>query len=118
MVGVECSYVVASEALDNEHHDILAVEGDGVPPGGVHRTIDTLQFVSPEVVRHHKDGLADGANQRERGVQHQGRIGRTLSILVGIGNGDGAHGRCEAPTHACHTQWCKQHQTQRGADDV
>ena len=60
-----------------------------------------LLFIG-EVLRHHKHILADGAVEREGGVEHQCRLDGTVGILVGIRDGDGAHGSGEASTDAGH----------------
>ena len=44
--------------------------------------------------------LADGADEGEGGVEYDGCFGRTVDVLVGVADGDGANGGGEASPHA------------------
>ena len=67
------------------------------------RGVDALHRLrTVVVVGNDEDGFADGAVEREGGVEHQCGVGRTAYILIGIADGDGTDCRRETATDACH----------------
>ena len=64
--------------------------------------VDGCQFLAGEVLGNGKNILADGADERERGVQHQCRIDGTCRILVGIRDGDGSDSCRKASADTCY----------------
>ena len=99
--GVEGADIFAPETLDDEHNDILLLHD--AAGGSVYGAVDGLEFFfAGEIVGHGEHVLADGAIEGEGGVEHEGSLYGAVDVLVGIGDGDGAHGRSEAATNACH----------------
>ena len=90
-----------------ERGERIGERGERIVDGGV----DGLHLLFILIiVGHGEDGLADGAVEGEGGVEHEGGLYGTVYILVGIGDGDGAHGSGEATTDACHHEGC--HETE------
>ena len=69
-------------------------------------------FFVTKIIGHHEDILANGAVDREGGVEHQGRFDGTVHILVGIRDGDGSDGRGETASDTCHHEGCAGRQQQ------
>ena len=109
---IQCTNIFTTEALDNHHHHILLAEWDAVRGKLTDRRIDLVQLSFLKVVGDDKYILADGTNQRERSVQDQCRIFRTVYVLVGIADGDRAHGFRKASPHPSDTQRDEQQQGQ------
>ena len=71
----------------------------------MHGGIDLCQFGRvAEVRRFLEHLLVDGANERERRIQHDGSLDRLVHILVGVADGDRTHGCRRTATHAKHAQ--------------
>ena len=104
---VQGTDILTPETLDNKHHDVLLRHGQGVGgnmDGG--KVLLHLCFAL-KILRNDKHGLADGSIKGEGRVEHQGGLDRTIDILVGIADGDGAHSRNKAATDACHHERCQ-----------
>ena len=120
---VQGTDIFASEALDNEDDDILLIHARrrGIVRGS--RAMDGVKdhlkglFVA-EVVGHHEDILADGAIEREGRVKHQCRLCRTVGILVGIADGNGAHCCGKSTSNTCHAKGNKEQERQQHGDIV
>ena len=61
-------------------------------------------FFVGEVVGHLEAIETIGANQREGGVEYDARLCGTIAVVVGIGDGDGAHISGPAASHACYAE--------------
>ena len=107
-VFVEGSDVLPAETLDDKHHNILlgyTLLEDGL--WLVNGRIDGLQLCRVlEVIGNFKDCFANGAIERERRVEHKGRIAGTLHVLIGIGYGNGAYRCGETSTDASNHKGC------------
>ena len=95
--------VLLAEALQNEHHHVLGLEGHAVGRL-VYGRIEGACLLVGEVVGHTHGFLAQRPIYRERCIEHDARLGRTVYILIGVGDGDGAHGMGEAASHASHAE--------------
>ena len=122
---VQSTDILASETLDDQHDDILPDEGGitvqtvvGHDVGLVDRTVDHCQSLGAEVVGHHEDILADGAIEGEGRIEHQRGLDGMVGILVGIRDGDGAHGRGEAASDACHCEGGHEEERQEHGDII
>ena len=103
---VQCPDILAPEALDNENDHILPMHAIG--HSGVDGGIDLGHLlVIVEVTGNHEYILADGAVERERRVEYECSLHGTVDVLIGIRDGDGAHGGGEASTDACHNKGCQ-----------
>ena len=101
-VAVEFTDELLAERFENEDDDVLLVHGFGLHvPLLAERRIDGLEFLLVvKVVRVLVRVLADGAEEAERGVEHDGGFEGLGDILVGVAERDGADERSEAAAHA------------------
>ena len=100
-VGVQGTDILASEALDDEHDDILPDET--VARSGMDGAVDRRELLGVvEVVGEGEDIGVDGAVDGEGGIEHECCFDGAVGELVGIRDGDGAHGCGETATDACH----------------
>ena len=102
-VAVVEAYVFAAEALDYEHHHVLGLQRSAAV-GGVERGVEAVHGVVVHVVRVGEGLFAGGAYHRERRVEHDGGLGGSVHILVGIADGDGADGGGEASAHGTNRE--------------
>ncbi len=115
---VQGTDILASEALDNQYHDVLLGHGNGVGRNMDGGEVLLHLLITLEILGHDKHGLADGTVKGEGRVKHQRSLDRTIDILVGIADGDGAHGCSEAATDACHHEGCHGSQGKEGCQVV
>ena len=88
---VEESQIFLSVAFDDNHHHVLGCEFDGVGRF-VNRGVNGFELsLVVKVVRIAVYIFSQGAQQCKRCVEHQCCINRTVHILVGVANRDGAH---------------------------
>ncbi len=101
-VAVEFTDELLAERFENEDDDVLLVHGFGLrAPPLSERRIDGFEFLLVvKVVRVLVRVLADGAEEAERGVEHDGGFEGLGDILVGVAERDGADERSEAAAHA------------------
>ena len=99
---VERTDVFAAKTLDDDDDHIARDEGCSVGRivlGGE----DGIEFfLCSEISGIDKRLLAQRANDREGRVEHDGGIGRTADVLIGVGDGNGAYGCGEASAHTGH----------------
>ena len=101
---VQRTNVFPAETLHDEHHHVLLDHRNTVA-GGVNGTVHAFHLLSVgEILGHGEHILPDGTVEGEGGVQHQCCLHRTVHVLVGIRNGDGAYGSGEASSDACHCE--------------
>lgn len=110
-ITVQTAYILTPKTLHNQHHHIFLVHHrawSGLMDWGVVR--EHLLFVG-EIFRFLKHIFTDGANERERRVEHNGSLGGVVHILVGVAHRDGANRVCQTATHT--TNNARHHQQYR-----
>ena len=99
---VERADVFAAQTLDDDDNHIAWNKGRGVGRivlGGE----DGIEFfLCSEISGIDERLLAQRANDREGRVEHDGGIGWTTDVLIGVGDGNGSHGCGEASAHTGH----------------
>ena len=65
----------------------------------MHRGVYDVKLVLSKIARVGEGGLATGADKREGGVENNGCLEGLIDILVGIADGDRAHGGGGTATH-------------------
>ena len=129
--------VLAPEALHNQDHHILprktripratstsstssttsttrTARITSPPSPSMHRRINPLHLLlTLKIIRNREDILTDRTDQRKRRIEHQRCIQRTLYILIGIRQRDGAHGRGKTASHSCNGERNQQQQRQQ-----
>ena len=99
--GVVVPYVFAGEAFHDEYDHVASAADEGFELG--RRSVDGreegVHLVGCHVVRVGEGVLADGTDNGEGGVEHDGCLLGRVDVLVGVADGDGASVACEATAH-------------------
>ena len=116
-VFVVGSDVFPSEALDDDDHYVFLFErGVGGVMDGV-KDLCHFGFIG-EVVGHLELIEAIGADEGKGCVEHDAGLGGAVTVVVGIGDGDGAHVTGPAASHASHTEGGIGEQGEEGGDGI
>ena len=103
---VQCTDIFSAKALHYQHHHILFLHRNAIVHR-MHRMIyGSHLLLTAKVCWHHKHRLTDGTIHREGRIQHQCSLRRTIYILVGIRDSDGAHSSRKASSDTCHHKGC------------
>ena len=107
---IEAANILSTEAFYNDHHYVFLALHQRIRRM-MDRRIDGIELLFCIVVWHLKDRFINSTNEREWSIEHDGCLLRTFHILVGIADGDGAHGCGESASHTCNTERHKDNKT-------
>ena len=110
--------IFTSETLDDNHHHVLFLEG-----GRISRLMNGLEYLrhlglALEEIRHLELVETIGTDKRERRVEYDARLRRTIAIVVGVRYGDGSYIACPSASHTSHAERRVSQERYKGGNGV